>query len=129
MIDIIDGFTQPCSIGQRPGVHCKGRTRMDRGRRRKDCALEPGSPWENDYCESFNAKLRGEPLDQRIFCSPAEAAEDLTGAPALFRPLPGLGDQRAGGEYIRPPAFHRALMPRSICNALDCPRLRSKISA
>ncbi len=29
--------------------------------------IEPGSPWENGYCESFNAKLRDELLDGEIF--------------------------------------------------------------
>jgi len=31
--------------------------------------IEPGSPWENDYCESFNAKLRDEFLNGEIFYS------------------------------------------------------------
>ena len=34
--------------------------------------IEPGSPWENGYCESFNSKLRDELLDGEIF-SLAEA--------------------------------------------------------
>lgn len=25
--------------------------------------IEPGSPWENGYCENFNAKMRDEMLD------------------------------------------------------------------
>ena len=29
--------------------------------------IEPGSPWENGYCESFNAKLRDELLNGEIF--------------------------------------------------------------
>jgi transposase InsO family protein len=29
--------------------------------------IEPGSPWENGYCESFNSKLRDELLDGEIF--------------------------------------------------------------
>ncbi len=29
--------------------------------------IEPGSPWENGYCESFNARLRDELLDGEIF--------------------------------------------------------------
>ena len=29
--------------------------------------IEPGSPWENGYCESFNAKLRDESLNGEIF--------------------------------------------------------------
>jgi putative transposase len=35
--------------------------------------IEPGSPWENGYCESFNSKLRDELLDGEIFFSLAEA--------------------------------------------------------
>ena len=35
--------------------------------------IEPGSPWENGYCESFNAKLRDELLDGEIFYSLKEA--------------------------------------------------------
>ena len=31
--------------------------------------IEPGSPWENGYCESFNGKLRDECLNQEIFHS------------------------------------------------------------
>ena len=31
--------------------------------------LEPGSPWENGYCESFNARLRDELLNGEIFYS------------------------------------------------------------
>ena len=29
--------------------------------------MEPGSPWENGYCESFNGTLRNELLDGEIF--------------------------------------------------------------
>lgn len=35
--------------------------------------IEPGSPWENGCCESFNAKLRDELLNGEIFHSLAEA--------------------------------------------------------
>ena len=34
---------------------------------------EPGSPWENGYCESFNARFRDELLNGEIFYSLAEA--------------------------------------------------------
>ncbi len=38
------------------------------------CAfIEPGSPWENGYCESFNSKLRDELLNGEIFYTLAEA--------------------------------------------------------
>ena len=35
--------------------------------------IEPGSPWENGYCESFNGKLRDEILDREIFYTLKEA--------------------------------------------------------
>lgn len=35
--------------------------------------IEPGSPWENGYVESFNARLRDELLNGEIFCSLKEA--------------------------------------------------------
>ena len=35
--------------------------------------IEPASPWEDGYCESFNATLRDELLDGEIFYSLAEA--------------------------------------------------------
>ena len=35
--------------------------------------IEPGSPWENGYVESFNGKLRDELLDREIFNTALEA--------------------------------------------------------
>ncbi|MCZ8122373.1 MAG: IS3 family transposase [Magnetospirillum sp.] len=39
----------------------------------KTLFIEPGSPWENGYCESFNGKLRDELLNGEIFYSLKEA--------------------------------------------------------
>ncbi len=39
----------------------------------KAAYIEPGSPWENGYCESFNGKLRDELLNGEIFYSLKEA--------------------------------------------------------
>jgi transposase InsO family protein len=39
----------------------------------KPLFIEPGSPWENGYCESFNGKLRDECLNGEIFYSLKEA--------------------------------------------------------
>jgi transposase InsO family protein len=33
----------------------------------KTAYMEPGSPWENGYVESFNARLRDELLDGEVF--------------------------------------------------------------
>jgi putative transposase len=39
----------------------------------KSVYIEPGSPWEHGYCESFNGKLRNELLDGEIFYTLREA--------------------------------------------------------
>ena len=52
---------------------------VDRGREwlarlgTKTLYIEPGSPWENGYCESFNGKLRDACLKLEIFYSLKEA--------------------------------------------------------
>ena len=35
----------------------------------KTAYIEPSSPWENGYCESFNARFRDELLNSEIFYS------------------------------------------------------------
>ncbi len=35
--------------------------------------IEPGSPWENGYCESFNSRMRDEFLNGELFGSLPEA--------------------------------------------------------
>lgn len=39
----------------------------------KTLFIEPGSPWENGYIESFNGKLRDEVLNREIFYTLQEA--------------------------------------------------------
>jgi transposase InsO family protein len=39
----------------------------------KTAYIAPGSPWENGFIESFNARLRDELLDGEVFYSLAEA--------------------------------------------------------
>ena len=39
----------------------------------KPLFIEPGSPWENGYCESFNGKMRYELLNGEIFYTLTEA--------------------------------------------------------
>ena len=39
----------------------------------KTAFIEPGSPWENGYCESFNARFRDELLNGEIFDTLREA--------------------------------------------------------
>ena len=68
--------------------------------------IEPGSPWENGYCESFNAKLRDELLNGEIFYSLKEAKiviEAWRIHSNAVRPHSSLG--------YRPPAPEAALWP------------------
>ena len=46
---------------------------MDRSGRSQTAYITPGSPWENGYVESFNARLRDELLDGEIFYTLREA--------------------------------------------------------
>ena len=39
----------------------------------KTLFIEPGSPWENGYVESFNGKLRDELLNREVFTTLMEA--------------------------------------------------------
>ena len=39
----------------------------------KAAYIEPGSPWENGYCESFNARPRDELMNREVFYSLKEA--------------------------------------------------------
>ena len=85
----------------------------------KTLYIEPGSPWENGYCESFNGKLRDEFLNGEIFYSLKEAqvlterwrVEYNTERPhsALgYRPpaaqaiLPGHGDMENAARFPHP---------------------------
>ncbi len=52
----------------------------------KTAYIEPGSPWENGYVESFNGKLRDELLNSEIFYTlEGGAGADRGLAPALQR--------------------------------------------
>ena len=43
----------------------------------KSLYIEPGSPWENGYCESFNGKLRDELLNGEIFYSSLRLVQNI----------------------------------------------------
>ena len=65
----------------------------------KTLYIEPGSPWENGYIESFNGKLRDELLNREIFTTLKEAQvliEQWRQEYNQFRPHSSLG--------YRPPA-------------------------
>jgi len=69
--------------------------------------IEPGSPWENGYIESFNGRLRDDILDRELFYSVKEAkviVEDWRLEYNNHRPHSGLG-------YMTPAAFAAGCIP------------------
>lgn len=76
--------------------------------------IDPGSPWQNAYTESFNGKLRDELLSQEVFGSLAEArvlAERWRRHYNEVRPHSSLG-------YLSPAAFAATLSNRQPASAL-----------
>jgi transposase InsO family protein len=74
----------------------------------KTAYIEPGSPWENGYCESFNGKLRDELLNGEIFYTLKEAKiviETWRRHYNAIRPHSSLG--------YRPPAPEAVVWPPS----------------
>ena len=74
--------------------------------------IEPGSPWENGYIESFNGKLRDELLDREIFYTLDEARvliERWRREYNTFRPHSALGYRPPAPEAVlwRPPTGFR----------------------
>jgi putative transposase len=70
--------------------------------------IEPGSPWENPYVESFNARVRDELLAITEFCTLTEARvliEDWRTTYNDERPHSSLG-------YLTPVEFHRTWTER-----------------
>ena len=67
--------------------------------------IEPGSPWENGYVESFNGKLRDELLDREIFYTLTEAKlliERWRRVYNTVRPHSALGYRPPAPEAVRP---------------------------
>lgn len=56
-----------------PEFICERLTKWLREKGVEPLFIEPGSPWQNGFVESFNGKLRAECLDEEIFWSRAEA--------------------------------------------------------
>ena len=108
----------------------------------KTLYIEPGSPWENGYCESFNSKLRDEFLNGEIFYSMKElrvlaerwrvhyntirphslARLQITGARGMADKRHGAW--RSGNRYALPTSPHprrRLLELRNSCATLTLP--------
>ncbi len=75
--------------------------------------IEPGSPWENGYCESFNGRLRDELLNGEIFYSLREARVVIEGWRKEYntvRPHSSLGYRPPAPAAInpKPPTLEQA---------------------
>jgi len=71
----------------------------------KTLYIEPGSPWENGYNESFNGKLRDEPLNGEIFYTLHEAKvliEQWRQHYNTVRPHSALGYRPAAPQTVAP---------------------------
>ena len=112
-IDVIDVLSRsvhparragPHSFRQWAGVRRQGGAGVDRRGRREDRLHRAGSPWENGYVESFNARLRDELLNGEIFYSLREAQiviESWRRHYNTVRPHASLGYQATGARGLR----------------------------
>ena len=87
----------------------------------KTLFIEPGSPWENGYCESFNSKLRDELLNGEIFTTLREAQvliESWRRHYNAVRPHSSLGYRPPAPLAILPPALGLPYDPLRSAHAL-----------
>ncbi len=80
----------------------------------KTLFIEPGSPWENGYCESLNGKLRDEALDPEFFYTLKDVQviiERWRREYNTFRPHSSLG--------YRPPAAEAFFKTCNVQNSLE----------
>ena len=86
----------------------------------KTLFIEPGSPWENGYCESFNGKLRDELLNGEIFYTVTEAKvliERWRQHYNRIRPHSALGYRPPAPEAVMFPAMDtQAALGGSACS-------------
>ena len=83
--------------------------------------IAPGSPWENDYVESFNGKLRDELLDREIFYTLQEAQvliERWRQHYNRFRPHSSLGYQPPAPEAIEIGPLGMGSLPLAVAQGL-----------
>jgi putative transposase len=75
----------------------------------KTLYIEPGSPWENGYCESFNGKLRDKCLNGEIFYSLKEATvviEQWRNQYNTIRPHSSLNYRSPAPQTSTAPSLH-----------------------
>ena len=79
--------------------------------------IEPGSPWENGYCESFNGKLRDECLNGEIFYSLREAQVVIEKWRVLYntkRPHSALGYRPPAPAACNPWGANQSSQPMAV---------------
>ena len=104
--------------------------------------IEPGSPWENGYVESFNGKLRDELLEREIFDTLLEAkvlVERWRQEYNRFRPHSSLGYRPPAPEAVG--CVHRfghaiclcgtVLLPEGVPAVveIECPEMQHRLGA
>jgi putative transposase len=83
----------------------------------KTLYIEPGSPWENGYCESFKGKLRDECLNGEIFYSLKEAQvviEQWRVQYNTLRPHSSLGYRPPAPVAVLPASVDERHAPRGL---------------
>jgi transposase InsO family protein len=81
----------------------------------KTLFIEPGSPWENGYVESFNGKFRDELLEREAFDTLLEAkvlVERWRQHYNTIRPHSALGYRPPAPEALQPCAVATATPPQ-----------------
>ena len=83
----------------------------------KTLLIEPGSPWENGYIESFNARLRDGLLSGEIFTTLLEAKvliENWRREYNTIRPHNSLGYKPPAPEAVMPSPTRGSLTLRAV---------------
>ena len=68
--------------------------------------IEPGSPWQNGFGESFHAQLRREPLNRELF----ESVQDARQATDRFRRIYNEIRPHGSLKYLTPAAYSASLL-------------------
>ena len=88
----------------------------------KTLYIEPGSPWENGYCEIFNSQLRDELLNGEIFYSMKELCVLAERCASTTTPS-GRTPRRAAKPPGDEKAAQAAMNDRRLCPAALLPKL------
>ena len=83
--------------------------------------IEPGSPWENGYAESFHSKLRDEFLDREVF----ESIRDASALGTAWRQEYNQVRPHSSLGYRTPAEFARTCGPSAPASAAPQPALQA----